>query len=144
MLEAMMKRQNQNKINMKGLEEARKHHIASLGVLHESGTKLHSGLNELSQAYNEHMGDMFQSTMEALKAISSAKSPQDALKIQKDWVQESMKVNLEKSSHLSKQAVEVMKEASKPAQDFAKETSSKLKKAGDKVKAAGAKAFKKK
>lgn len=116
----------QEKMN-KGLEDAREQHIASLGVLHQSGQKLHAGFTELGKAYNDHMANMFESTMEAMKGICSAKSPQDAMNIHKNWVQESMKASLQQSNKLTKQAVEVIKEASKPAQEFAKKSMQSMK-----------------
>lgn len=124
-----MARQAQPKVNIKkGLEDVREQHIASLSVLHESGQKLHAGFSELGKAYNDHMAEMFEHTMEAMKDICSAKSPQDAMNLHKNWVQESMKATLEQNNKLSKQAVEVIKNASKPAQEFAKQSVKSMKK----------------
>lgn len=107
----------------KGMDDLKTHHAASLSALHETGSKLHKGLTEIGQFYNDHVASSFNSAMEAMKSMCGAKTPQEAANIQKEWLQDSMKTHMEKTSQLSQRTTALMKEVTQPMQDFTKKAS---------------------
>jgi hypothetical protein len=111
----------------KGVEDMKQHHVASISALHESGKTLHKGLTDISQFYNEHVADSFNSAMETMKSMCSAKTPQEALNIHKEWLQGSLKNHMDKTTQMSQKTAALMKEVTHPIQELSKKTSESFK-----------------
>lgn len=109
----------------KGLEDLKQHHAASLSAIHESGNMLHKGMTDIQQFVNDHIADSFNSTMEVMKSMCSAKTPQEAANIHKEWLQTAMKNHLDKTTQISQKTATLFKDASQPMQDLSKQATQK-------------------
>ncbi|MDP1724479.1 MAG: phasin family protein [Alphaproteobacteria bacterium] len=105
----------------KGMEDMKQHHAASLSAIHESGKTLHKGMTDIHQSISEHIADSFNSTMEAMKSMFSAKTPQEAAAIHKEWLQGSVKNHMDKTTQISQKTAALFKEASQPMHDLSKQ-----------------------
>ena len=124
--------QQMNPDMTKNFDDLKQHHIASLSVLHESGNILHKGLTEIGQFYNDHVAESFNSAMEAMKSMCTAKTPQEAMNVHKEWLQSTMKNSMDKGAQLSQKTASLAKDVAQPLQDFAKQTGEKVKKSAEK------------
>jgi hypothetical protein len=93
----------------KGMEDMKQHHAASLSAIHESGKTLHKGMTDIHQSISEHIADSFNSTMEAMKSMFSAKTPQEAASIHKEWLQGSVKIIWTKQHKFHKKQLPCLK-----------------------------------
>jgi hypothetical protein len=112
----------------KHMDNMKEHHAKSVDVMHKSGQIVHQHMKDIADFYHEHIGNTFSKAVVACKSMLSAKTPQDAMSVHKEWSQSHMKECMTKNAELSKKTATMAKESAEPIKDFAAESKEKFKK----------------